>query len=285
MSLTRHARTTGSRAFFALLLMALIGFSSAAAPAALPQPLTPTVAATDHAGAILVNWSLVAGARFYTVGWVNARAAAQAAAGNGDWRNALHYATLTADTRSYVVSGLHPGEVYWVLVGARTTRFGGAEPVWSPWAGLVVPAVGQPGWPGMSSERLALGDSITLALGTFTLTGVSPEYDAYYPPLGSGRRLIAICGDWQNTTRFTGWFHAGTDYQVVTDAGVGFVATYDQVRTAGAWEESGENCETWEVPAMATKAVVAVFNSRGLPFHYLVELPAPQLSPTGGADG
>ena len=56
---------------FAPIVLLLAIISIAAAPAVLATPNAPTAAATSNAGEIVASWQSVAGAQFYTVGWIN----------------------------------------------------------------------------------------------------------------------------------------------------------------------------------------------------------------------
>ena len=121
---------------FAPIVLLLAIISIAAAPAVLATPNAPTAAATSNAGEIVASWQSVAGAQFYTVGWIN-RNDYQQIGSSGDWLSAFHYATIPASRTSYTVNGLKAGEEYWTIIGARTTRVGGDSPTWSAWSGLV----------------------------------------------------------------------------------------------------------------------------------------------------
>ena len=253
---------------FAPIVLLLAIISIAAAPAALPTPNAPTAAATSNAGEIVASWQSVAGAQFYTVGWIN-RNDYQQIGSSGDWLSAFHYATIPASRTSYTVNGLKAGEEYWTIIGARTTRVGGDSPTWSAWSGLVTTS-GQhgagfcpiTGLPLPPEGYLSIGDAAKSDIGTFTLTGVANkatvQLGSNRVAPASGRQFITVCGRFQAAFEFTPT--SGTFYQVDTDAGIGF-AYFDEDTTRWGTVPEGESrtgCEIWIIPATATTAIVAV---------------------------
>lgn len=110
------------------------GFATLPTANTLAEPGTPTVVATSNAGELRATWSTAAGAQFYVVGWANRDEVSQMIAAGRDWLDAFHYATIPAGYTGHTITGINPSTEYAVIIGAKTTRFGGAEPVWSQWA-------------------------------------------------------------------------------------------------------------------------------------------------------
>ena len=260
---------------FALLFTVICISSIAAMPAVLPTPSAPTAAATTNAGEIRVSWQSLSGSTFYTVGWIN-RNDYQQIGSSGDWLSAFHYASIPASRTSYTVSGLKAGEEYWTIVGARTQRVGGDAPSWSAWSALVTtagqhgegfcPITGLPLPPG---GYLSVGDRTTNRYShAFTLTGVTQKRtvrlsETAFEPV-DGRQFIKVCGTYQSSSTATvsTSFWDGSNYQVDTDAGIGFswpdedVTPWRQVPPG----QSRMGCQTWGIPEAATTVVVAVSN-------------------------
>ena len=268
------------------------------------KPGAPTATATGNAGELLIEWHPVAGAKYYTVGWINLEDYASAKAA-GDWLSAFHYATIPATRTSYAVTGLKPGEEYHAVAAARVNRYGG-EPVWSEWSrkvqtagqhgagycpitGPPVPdggylSVGQSAAIGYGNISL-VGDSLIVETTTFTLESVTQKSavriteNGLYRQPPEGRQFITVCGDIQDS--LFPYFLGGSDYNMNTDAGIG-LRHYDHDVTP--WHEAtGEprrGCETWHIPAGAKTVVVAVDTLSSTPALYLVDLPATQATAT-----
>ena len=275
--------------FWALVAVMLLA-TVAAAPAALPIPATPTAAATGIAGEVEVSWPAVASAQFYTVGWINRNDYQEISGRNGDWRSAFHYATVTATSTSYVVSGLKAGEEYWTIVGARTVRVGGDDPSWSEWSSLVTtagqhgegfcPITGLPLPPG---GYLSPGTSASDSGGTrFTLNSVTVKAtvrldgENYRAP--SGQKFIRVCASVKATPDYAFTFLFGRDYNVDTDTGLGFVIFDDGTNN---WLDVGDipagstrtACDVWLVSATSQTVIVAYNKFLGDPALYKVDLP------------
>ena len=258
----------------AIVAVILVG-SVAAAPAAPAKPNTPTAAATADAGELQVSWDSAAGAQFYTVGWINRNDYIEIGS-SGDWLSAFHYATIPASRTSYDISGLKTGEEYWTIVGARTSRSGGEAPVWSSWSTLATTA-GQhgegfcpiTGLPLPPSGYLSVGERTTsLYSHAFTLTGVTRKQSVSLSNKTfnavDGQQFIKVCGTYHasNTSTVNTSFWDGSDYQVDTDAGIGFSWPDNDVTP---WRQvppgrSRAGCQTWGVPKTATTVIVAVSN-------------------------
>ena len=266
-----HRARSAKLISFALLFTVICISGIAAMPATLPAPNAPTAAATTNAGEIQVRWQTVAGARFYTVGWIN-RNDYQRIGPSGDWLSAFHYATVPASRTSYTVSGLKAGEEYWTIIGGRRQRDGGEATSWSAsWSGLVMtsgqhgggfcPITGLPLPPG---GYLSVGDTISVGrdLLTFKLdsatTPTSVPTDAgedYTAP--AGRKLLRLCGTRTNNIGADWYFRTGTHNNLSTDRGIGFarVRGWENPLPDGS-RDSG--CDTWTIPEVATTAVYAI---------------------------
>ena len=254
-----------------LLLAVTIVASIAATPAALPEPGKPTATATANAGELRVGWNPVAGAKFYTVGWLN-RNDYNRIGSAGDWESAFHYATVPASNTSYTVSGLHAGEEYWAIVGARTARTGGDAPSWSVWSDLATTAGRHSagfcpitGLPVPAGGYLGVGGTVESPAGSFTLTGVAapsritlPYADdpsQLYSPR-AGRRFVQVCGNFRHGYSGESRLDPGWKTILDSDAGSGFarVNTHERIST----DVTGHGCQIWDVPATAHTAVYAV---------------------------
>ena len=292
--MTKNQRKTRSASLitFALLFAVILITSIAAMPATLTAPNAPTAAATANAGEIQVRWQTVAGAQFYTVGWINRNDYLQIGQ-SGDWLSAFHYATVPASRTSYTVSGLKAGEEYWAIIGARRERDGGEPTSWSAsWSGLVMtsgqhgggfcPITGLPLPPG---GYLSVGD--TASIGTngksFKLDSANKKstimlQGTNYRPFG-GRQFINICATVRASNNYREvYFIAGKEYNVDTDAGIGF-ADYDDSITS--WldldtipaGQTGSACEVWNISANAKTVIIAVDKWQANPALYKVDLP------------
>ena len=175
-----------------------------------------------------------------------------------------------------------------MIIGAKTTRFGGAEPTWSQWSfattagqhgagfcpitGLQIPEGGY----------LSAGQSSTPLFGTFTLNSVTIKNsfllgtDSFQAP--AGQKLIQVCGALQAGPEYRGWFFAARDYNVDTNAGTAFTMLDDDV---AGWSlnnvpqpgQSNSSCETWVIPVAAQTVIVAVNNWQSGAELYKVDLP------------
>ncbi len=166
-SLKKLVRANLLPAFIAFLLLGTL----AAAPATPSAPGQPTVVATPEAGTLNVSWPSSEGAVFYTVGWANIEEVLQMVNAGRDWLDAFHFATIPAQYTSHYIQGLQPDVDYYVVIGAKTTRYGGDPPVWSPWAEPVTTSKGQ------VSDCVSNGTCIPIQpIGTFAGSGDSIEH-------------------------------------------------------------------------------------------------------------
>ena len=272
-----------------ILLVIFVSMSGVAATnAVLPSPAQPTAASTENAGELQVAWSPIAGAQFYTVGWIN-QDDYNRIGPSGDWPAAFHYASIPASSTSYTVSGLKTGESYWTIVGARVERYGGTAPSWSLWSDLVTTAGEHgggfcpiTGLPLPPTGYLSVGQSSTPLLGTFTLNSVTIKdtfllgTSRYRAPMG--RKLIQVCGTMQAGSDYEGFFSSPRDYNVDTDAGTAFTMLDDDVNgwfitDAPEPGQSKTSCETWVISSTAQTVIVAVNNWQTDAELYKADLP------------
>ncbi len=279
------------RPAFLPLLVALLLIGGIAAAQGVPtRPNQPTVAATANAGELRVSWNPTSDTQFYTVGWLNNNEYLDAQSSGRDWQDAFHYATIPASYTAHTVTGLKSGEAYYVIVGARTVRFGGDDPVWSPWSNLVTtagqhgegfcPITGLPLPPG---GYLSVGQSAVDVSGArFTLTSVARKAsiklgDEFYRAI-TGRQFVSVCGTYHNSADSEYLFLFGMDYNVSADAGVGF-AVPDASLTG--WLDVGRipaggtrrACDVWEIPGSADTVIIAFNNFQANPALFRVDLP------------
>ncbi len=269
------------------LIAVLMVASVAAMPNAPARPNPPTAAATSNAGELQVTWNAASGARFYTVGWINRDDFNTMQATGRDWLDAFHYATIPARYTTHTVSGLRASGDYYTIVGARTSRFGGEQPVWSSWSAQVTTS-GQhgagfcpiTGLPIPSGGYLNVGNYIRWNNAQFTLTSASvvpsrtvagEEFVAV-----AGGKLLKLCARFTNNTGGNWWLIAGEDNNLSTDTGIGFYASGD-----GDWLDVGiipngqtrSACDVWLIPSTATTAVYAVHGGDvGAPHLYLINV-------------
>ena len=256
---------------FAPIVLLLAIISIAAAPAALATPNAPTAAATSNAGEIVASWQSVAGAQFYTVGWIN-RNDYQQIGSSGDWQSAFHYATIPASRTSYTVNGLKAGEEYWTIIGARTTRVGGDSPSWSAWSGLVTtagqhgagfcPITGLPLPPG---GYLGVGDTATFGSYTITINSIATPNSVTLSATDgttvereapSGRRWLEIYVTLVNRFDFAVNLRDGKDYVLSTEVGNAFSWNTDLPLDP---DHQYDNIYLlFDIPQDATTAVLAV---------------------------
>ena len=261
------------------LFATIIIASIAATPAQLAKPDAPTVSATANGGEIVISWNPVAGAYYYTVGWVNWTDAKPLFDAGEDWLHLFNYTTVPGSVTSHTVKGLDGGEDHYAVTRATDVvgndgRFGGGWSPFSEWSSPARPA-GQhgagfcpiTGLPLGDDGYLSVGDQVTTSRGnqSFILTGSStPSSIAFsntdnvlqlFSP-HSGRRFVQVCGSYSHdfdfpTSIFTGW-----ETIMASDAGVGFPqdSTHENIDTG----ISSSGCETWDVPANAQTAVYAI---------------------------
>ena len=156
--------------FPALVALLLVG-AIAAAPATPAAPAKPTVVAASTAGTLNASWPGSEGATFYDVGWANHAEVSQMQNAGREWLDAFHFATIPAQYTSHAIQGLQPGVQYYVIIGAKTARFGGDPPVWSPWSDPVTTSEGQ------VSDCLSEGTCLPIRqIGTVTGRGDSLQH-------------------------------------------------------------------------------------------------------------
>lgn len=268
-------RFTRIPSFLALIVILLVA-GIAAMPAVLPEPGTPTVVASSNAGELRATWEHTVGAQFYVVGWANREEVSQMIAGGREWLDAFHYATIPASYTGHTITGIKPSTEYAVIVGAKTTRFGGDAPTWSQWSFATTagqhgegfcPITGLPLPPG---GYLNVGDTetfgskpqsyidVTLNNAT-TPTSVSlDDGSTYEAPRGT--KLLQLCVRIANATG-TGrniYFQPGTHNNLSTDKGIGFVRVLgwgDTPIPDGIWRIE---CDVWTIPQAAATAVYAI---------------------------
>ena len=181
-SLKKLARASLLPTFVAFLLIGAL----AAAPATPAAPEKPTVVATLDAGTLNVSWPSSEGAVFYTVGWANSGEALQMVNAGREWLDAFHFVTIPAEYSSHVIQGLQPGVEYYVIIGAKTARYGG-ELVWSPWSDLVATAQAP------ASDCVAEGSCLPIrAIGSVSGTGDSTQHVFDLP---AGLYRFTLSGD------------------------------------------------------------------------------------------
>ena len=89
---------------------------------------------------------------------------------------------------------------------------------------------------------------------------------------------MKVCGTVQASAEFGETFFSGRDYNVDTDAGLGF-AEYDSNVTN--WIDTGRiapgqtrsACEVWDIANTASTVIIAINNWQANPALYKVDLP------------
>lgn len=289
-------RLTGALPAIALVVM-LLAAGIAAAPADLPRPRQPSVTATGNAGELYVTWPDVAGAQFYTVGWI-ARGDYEAMRDAGrSYLDAFQYATIPAQYTHHTIGGLRPGEDHVVIVGARLTRSGGASPAWSGWSNLVAtagqhgegfcPITGLPLPPG---GYLGAGDTQTFGIPDIAWVNVTLASASVrnHLTLGDGSdyraprgfKLLQTCVRVENSLNPGSppvYFEPGRNNNLSTDRGIGFFRFSDWADRGISRGERHTGCDVWAIPESATTAVYAIGYAfdRGTPGDtlYRIDLP------------
>ena len=272
---------------FVLAAIILIA-SIAATPAQLARPSQPIVTAIDNPGELQVSWNHIPGAQHYTVGYASPDEMDRMAAAGRNRLDAFYYATIGAENTSHTFTGLEPETVYWVTVGAQTERFGATDLVWAQQHAVATTA-GQHGDGFCPITGLPLGDEGYLSVGSsttnsygdvFTLDSVTKQLTRH--SFGSdlspnnGRQFIKVCGAIK-VGAFIGYVSAAYDYNVDTDAGIGFrqvdssVTDWADVGLLGTGV-SASACEIWDIPANAKTVIVAINNGQNSPGLYQIDL-------------
>ena len=279
-----------------ILVAALLIAGIAATSATLAQPDGPSVQATANGGEIVISWDKVSGAQYYTVGWVNWTKGKPVSDAGGDWLSLFHYTTVLGSETSYTVKGLEEGQDHYAIIratdaGGAADRFGGGYSQWSAWSSSSAQPAGQhgegfcpiTGLPLPPTGYASVGSSTTHSLGrVFTLNSVTQQSsirlgDSTFPPF-AGRQYVKVCGTVQASAEFSEFFFSGKEYNVDTDAGLGF-AFYDDNVTD--WIDIGEitpgqtrsACEVWDIANTASTVIIAINNWRANPALYKVDLP------------
>ena len=262
------------------LLFAIIVIASiAATPAVLVRPDAPQVHTTGSAGEIVIAWSPVPGAQWYTVGWVNWTDAKAVSDSGEDWLHLFTYTTVPGNVSSHVVKGLDGGEDHYAIIRATDVagvdgRFGGGYSPWSEWSSPAQP-VGRhgdgycpiTGLPIPEGGYLGVGDTVVSDYDgdSFTLTSASaperipldfPDNPSQLVSPRSGQRFVQVCGTFRHKSSGEAALALGQSTVMDSDAGVGLAihTTHDDVQT----QTNGFGCEVWEIPATAQIAVYVV---------------------------
>ena len=271
-----------------LLALALVA-SIAAMPAAPAKPNQPTVNSTANGGELSVTWDMAAGSQFYTIGWTNQAEYQEYQRGGREWLDAFHFVTIPAQYTSHTIKDLEPGGSYYVILGARTSRLGGEAPTWSDWSNLVTtagehgegfcPITGFPLPPG---GYRSVGTATTDSDGfSYTLTSATTKPTIrldgvdYLAP--AGRMWLKVCASVKASRTEPFFFVYAWDYNIDTDAGLGFIVPDDGTTN---WVDVGEipagatksACDVWMVPDDARTVIVAYNNFMEDAVLYRVEL-------------
>ena len=250
-----------------LVLLATFALAGiAATPAVLTQPVAPNIQATENGGELEITWDRIAGAQYYTVGWINWTEGKPVADAGGDWLSLFHYTTVTGDRASYTVKGLNGGDDHYAIiratdVGGASGRFGGSYSDWSSWSSSHAQPAGRIiGLPVTEAEHLSVGDKATFDQYSVTVTRVTApqtvrwtrsdgtQYDRKPP---SGRRWLIVDVHLVNDRARTTILTRGLDYFVATELGIGFSWIYERE------VEPGHTLNTdllFDVPLNATTA-------------------------------
>ena len=272
-------------ALVAVLMLVLV----AASPSVLPQPGQPTASPTANAGELRVTWRSSPGAQFYLVGWANREEVNRMTSAGRDWLDAFHFTTIPARYTSHAVSGLAPDTAYFVIVGAQSARFASRELTWSAWSQPATTA-GQhgagfcpiTGLPIPEGGYLGVGETMLWSDFSFRLTSVAKvetltSNGVIYEPI-EGDRYLSVCGTVTNNLGGPVGFFAGYDYNLSTDAGIGFVQNADghDWLEVGLIDDGGiaSACDSWVVPEAGTTAVLAIYDSANSPALYRIDLTA-----------
>ena len=270
--MSRLPKISSFLALVAILLVAGV----AAMPATLAEPSTPTVIATANAGELQATWSATAGAQFYVVGWANREEVSQMIAAGREWLDAFHYATIPANHTGHTITGIKPDTEYAVIIGAKTTRFGGAEPTWSQWSfattagqhgagfcpitGLPLPPDGYSSVGDTETFGVKPQSYVDVTLNSATTPASVPLADGSTYEAPSGLKLLHLCVTFANGIGTGGdaYFRPGTHNNLSTDKGIGFVRVSDWLDTPKPDGFQLSGCDTWTIPQAATTAVYAI---------------------------
>lgn len=264
--MSKRIRFTPPLLLFAIIIIASI----AAKPAQLAAPGQPTAVATANAGELQVSWNPVPGAQHYTVGYANPDEMDRMAAAGRNKLDAFTYVTVGAANITHTFTGLEPGTVYWVTVGAHTSRFRATDLVWAsqhavattagehgagfcPITGLPIP---EGGYLGVGDTAVFGKYTITVdrveILETLRLTGSDGTYDREAPP---GRRWLRIYARLVNVGDSAVILTRGLDFVLDTDAGNAFSWSAERRVEAGGALDTALH---FDIPAETTSAVWAV---------------------------
>ena len=162
-----------------LVALCLLG-ALAAGPSTPATPSRPAVNAPSDPGTLNVSWQSAEGATFYDVGWASETEVTRMRNAGRDWLDAFHFVTVPSNYTTHRLSGLTPGAQHYVIIGAKTARFGGAQPVWSGWSAPVTTTAQPdptPPAPPTASDCFLEGTCLPIRpVGTFRGSGDSAKY-------------------------------------------------------------------------------------------------------------
>ena len=279
MSVARITRRFQTRRFRTLRLaiigvIAMLMLAVAANPAfaQTPVPAPPanlTAELTETDGEVQLSWDAAEGATSY-------RACRRVQNPPGGWSCVSRTATdalftgLTVDKVYDFAVASYDGRSYssWVWTEATVETIVHICPI----SGLVIP-----------DGYLSVGDTTTASGGqTFTLTSISKQASitigsTKYKPYDN-RQYVKVCGTVKAPSTSPTHFLAGYADNTITDTGVGFAESDDDVTdwldvgviSAGA---TASACTVWEIPDDASTVIYAVNNFNALPGVFKYELP------------
>ena len=258
-----------------MLLTAVIIASIAAAPAVLSKPDPPTVSATAAGGEVLISWSPVPGARYYTVGWINWTDGQPVSAAGGDWLSFFNYTTVPGNVTSYTVKGQDGGDDHYAIIRATDDddRFGGGYSPWSDWSVSPAQPAGQhgagfcpvTGLPMPSGGYSEIGDTLNWEGYRFGVASVETprtirfvrgdgtRYDREPP---AGRRWLRVNLHMDNQSDMDVTLRP-REHVLITDRGIAFTWSGDRVLESGRSHPDG-TFVSYDIPEDATAAVLAI---------------------------
>ncbi len=278
----------------AVVAMFAASLTATPAPAAVAQSTPPPPANqqarnTGTPGEVIVTWNAAAGANRYRVGWLNH--ADYLAAGN-TWLQRFTFADVPSSVRSYRVTRLTPGEEYWFIVAsvdagnqmywpsswiqkfavtATPTPTPAPTPTPCPTShgpgaptggdGAMCPITGLP----VGDGYLEVGDKADSGGLSYRLDEVTTPATVQFSRGGQrytpfeGRQWVRTCGTVWNHYNFTTAQYAGSTVVIDSDAGIGFhFPLHNETPNRIAPGRSGKQCYTWDLPATASTAILAV---------------------------
>ena len=272
-----------------LMAIAMVAVGVAATPVD-AQGLAPAatnikVVNSRIPGEVIITWNGTPGVSHYRIGYVNMerdypRAKASA---TGNWREAFIYVDVEAvnfqNGTIYKLSGLQEGAYHAFAVLTNNSRY--SQPTWPsdpPWRYLTVSGSGssdgqdicpitglnipEGGYLTVGESNLWLDATFTLDSATLPSTVVLGGR-AYDP--AEGNKLLRLCSTWNNRTGAGLYFLSGIHNNLATDTGIGF----SQLDDGPNWRDNSpvpngatvSACDMWVIPATATTAVYAIYDS------------------------